>query len=252
MNRNMICLPKDPTATRSMLVFKLFLILVFLLCLVAQLIYTFLTVRYFKDKITPESTRSQVQIYRTHGHFFLLSGIWSSVVLMIGNWGILSELVGVVIGFVFMSSAGIVFQLMGSFASDDVNVAKLKMLGAMVDPVLIFLSLIYAHLLKQNTNTLFSLPIYRKSIVESRRSSFSEVISSSDVFEEPVNLMTNHRDYIRRHRQSTGSNPLDPIPSNLQFSSPHFHHHTQVIPSFLNDNIFFTRNPAFDHYKYQA
>lgn len=249
MTRNMICLPKDPTATRSMLVFKLFLILVFLLSLVTQVIYTFLTVRYFKDKITPDSTRSQVQILRTHGHFFLLSGVWSVVVLMIGNWGVLSELVGIIIGFVFMSSAGIVFQLMGSFASDDVNVAKLKMLGAMVDPVLIFLSLIYAHLLRQNTNTLFSLPIYRKSIVESRRSSFSEIIGSSDVSDEPVNQMTNHRDYVRRHRQSTGSNTLDPNHNNLHLSSPHFHHHTQVIPSFLNENIFFTRNPAFEHYK---
>lgn len=250
----MICLPKDPTATRSMLVFKLFLQLVFLLSLVTQVVYTFLTVRYFRGKIVPESTRSQVQILRTHGHFFLLSGIWSTVVLMIGSWGILSELVGVIISFVFMSSAGIVFQLMGSFASDDVGVAKLKMLGALIDPVLIFLSLIYAHLVRQNINTLFSLPIYRKSIVESRRSSFSEVISTSDVSEEPVNQLTNHRDYVRKHRQSSVTpHFLDPNHSSNgnkpHFTSPHFHHHTQVIPSFLNDNIFFTRNPAFDNYK---
>jgi hypothetical protein len=190
-----------------------------------------------------------VQILRTHGHFFLLSGIWSIVVLMIGSWGILSEMVGVIISFVFMSSAGIVFQLMGSFASDDVNVAKLKMLGAVFDPVLIFLALIYAHLLRQNTNTLSSLPVYRKSIVESRRSSFSKFITAADVSEEPVNAMTNHAEYIRKHRQSSADSTLDLNHNNLHLSSPHFHHHTQVIPSFLNDNIFFTRNPAFDNYK---
>lgn len=249
MAKSVIFLPKDPTATRSMLVFKLFLILLFFLSLISQAVYTYFTVRYFKEKITLESTRSQVQIFRTHGHFFLLSGLWSIVVLTIGCWGILSELIGIIIGYVFMCSAGIVFQVMGSFASDDVNVAKLKMLGAIVDPVLIFLSLIYAHLVRQYTNTLFSLPVYRKNIIESRRSSFSDALGSPDGCNDlSSGSVVNHSDHISKQRR-TSTQLLDVNRNHLHVSSPNFYDHTQVIPSFLNENIFFARNPAFDNYK---
>lgn len=227
-----LCLPKNPTATRSMLILKTFLLLIFLMALVSQVIYSFLTVKYFKEQITETSTRSQIQLLKTHGHFFILSGIWSCIVLIIGIWGILSEYVGVLLGYVFMSSAGIVFQVMGSLGSEDIQVAKLKVIGSVLDPMLIFLSLFFAHLIRSTNNSLFSLPIYRKSVVESRRSSLSDILSINTSWNGKRTLSSSSsRDH--NHNNSTVYH--------------HCHHHNHPVPSPTNDNIFYAKNPSL-HY----
>ena len=251
-----ICLPKNPTATRSILIFKIFLLLIFSLSFISQLIYSYLTVRFFKEQITENSTRSQIQILRTHGHFFILSGIWSSIVLIIGIWGILSEYIGVLLGYVFMASAGIVFQVMGSLGSDDIQVAKLKVIGAVLDPMLIFLSLFFAHLIRSTNNSLFSLPIYRKSAVESRRSSFSEILSigkdprSIRVFPGTTlsSSTTLNSGSSRSNRSDQNHNQLHSNHHPFQYPRgphlQHHHHHNHPVPSLTNENIFYARNPS--------
>jgi len=226
------------------------------MALICQIIYTYLTVRFFKEQITPHSTRSEIQIIRTHGHFFILSGLWSSVVLLIGIWGILSEYVGVLLGYVFMSSAGIIFQVMGSLGSDDVQVAKLKVIGALLDPMLIFLSLFFAHLIRQTNNTLFALPIYRKSAVESRRSSFSEIINGGAGGEtlggapgsKPFGSRSSGSTSLSSRNSTTGggSTSSDFNQNHIHYIH-HHHNHCLPVPSMINENIFYARNPSL-HY----
>lgn len=247
-----ICLPKNPTATRSILIFKIFLLLIFCLSFVSQLIYSYLTVRFFKEQMKDNSTRSEIQILKTHGHFFILSGIWSSVVLIIGIWGILSEYIGVLLGYVFMASAGIVFQVMGSLGSDDVQVAKLKVIGAVLDPMLIFLSLFYAHLIRSTNNSLFALPIYRKSVVESRRSSFSDLMSvgkdnsrSLRVF--PGTTLSSSTSLSGSSASNSDHNHNHHHPYHFPRHHHHHHHHLHPVPSLTNENIFYARNPSL-HY----
>jgi len=241
-----------------MLIFKVFLLIVFTMALICQIIYTYLTVRFFKEQITPHSTRSEIQIIRTHGHFFILSGLWSSVVLLIGIWAILSEYVGVLLGYVFMSSAGIIFQVMGSLGSDDVQVAKLKVIGALLDPMLIFLSLFFAHLIRQSNNTLFALPIYRKSVVESRRSSFSEIINGGADGEilspgapgsKPFGSRSSGSTSLSSRNSTTGggSTSSDFNQNHIHHYIHHHHNHCLPVPSMINENIFYARNPSL-HY----
>ena len=87
-----------PGTGKSFLQFKLILSILFAICLAHELLYTYFTVKYFREQINPDTTRSGIQVLRTHGHFFTLSGIWSGVCLLVGLWAVIAEHFGFIVG----------------------------------------------------------------------------------------------------------------------------------------------------------
>ena len=234
-----ICLPKDPTATRTTLLFKLSLTFFLVLSVSTQIIYTYLCATFFRDQIQPNSPRSHVQIYKTHVHFFILSGLWSSVVTLVALWGVLAEDIPVILGYIFMSGAGLVFQFMGMVGSEDAQVIKLKAIGAALDPVLMLLCLLLANNYRQYQDTIWSSPIYHKksrTSESSRRSSISDNLPS--LYSSASSSLA-----VRPSGQSS------PVLKKFVISTRHGevnNNHHIAVPSFSNENIFYMRNPSFD------
>ena len=77
-----------------------------------------------------------------------------------------------------MAFGGLVFQFMGSISSRDMTVVKLTAIGSVHEPILILVSLLFAHTIKSSTNKLDTSPIYRRTMVESRKSSLADVFTS--------------------------------------------------------------------------
>jgi hypothetical protein len=127
--------------------------------------------------------------------------------------------------------------------------------------MLIFLSLFFAHLIRSTNNSLFSLPIYRKSAVESRRSSFSEILSlgkdprSLHAFpgttlssNTTINSSSGRSNRSFDYNQSLHNSHLLQYPRGYHLQHHHHsHHHNHPVPSLTNENIFYARNPSL-HY----
>ena len=80
-----------------------------------------------------------------------------------------------------MAFGGLVFQFMGSVSSRDLTVIKLTAIGSVHEPILILVSLLFAHMIKSSTNKLDTSPVYRRTMIESRKSSLSDLFASPNL-----------------------------------------------------------------------
>lgn len=243
-NIQWICLPKDATATRTTLLFKLFVTIFLSTSAISQIIFTYLCTGYFRDQITDTSPRSHIQIYKTHVHFFILSGLWSSIVTFVALWGVLAEDIPVILGYIVMATAGLVFQFMGMIASQDTQVIKLKIIGAILDPILMILSLLLANMYRQYQQSIWSSSIVDKkgkSIDRSRRSSTSLSDNLPSVYSSASSSLAVRASNLNDNQVSP---VLKKFVINTRKGEVNNNHHIAV-PSFTNENIFYMRDPSY-------
>lgn len=79
-----------------------------------------------------------------------------------------------------MAFGGLVFQFMGSISSRDLTVVKLTAVGSVHEPILILVSLLFAHTINSSTSKLSTSQVYRRTVIESRNSSISDLFTSPD------------------------------------------------------------------------
>ncbi|KAI1296623.1 hypothetical protein HDE_04864 [Halotydeus destructor] len=174
--RKLPCLPSSPTAGTMYLMSKLLLLTLFsaVFCLVVY--HDTVNMSHFKGLITSGLSRSKKQVYQNHVHFFLFTCVWMLVGQVIGLWAIIMEFVPVMVAYTFIIGAGLVFQLLGAWQSHDNDVLYGQLIGAVPFPIMIVLILTFAHYTKKSQSHLASLPLYRRTVVESRRQSLAEII----------------------------------------------------------------------------
>lgn len=88
-------------------------------------------IRHYRKKVVDTKaaslwpSRSELQVYTTHSHFFLFTGLLSSSVVAIGFWGILMEYLVVLAAFSWMVGVNMVFETIGAWQSGDAQVNSL-------------------------------------------------------------------------------------------------------------------------------
>lgn len=188
MKTSRFFLPRAPTATRAFAAMKLFLLVIFTAGLVAEILYTYFTITAFKERVAGARTRSEIQIFKTHWQFFLFTGIWLSLAQFLAIWAAALEYVPVLVAYAFATVAAMVFQLMGAFAADDERVLWAQIYGAIPEAVLVLLALIFARMVKSSDAHLANLPLYRRTMAESRKTSNCEILDGDGTRREPYSI----------------------------------------------------------------
>src|SRR5690349_20476912 len=97
MKNKWLCLPKQTTATKAYACTKILLMIIFLMVFAFEVYWTVTCMRVYRQKIvdlkanTRWPSRSEIQVYSTHSHFFLFTGLLSGATVLIGFWGIMME-----------------------------------------------------------------------------------------------------------------------------------------------------------------
>lgn len=185
-------LPRAPTATRTFAVIKILLLLIYITALCAEIGYTYYTILGFKEKVAASTIRSQIQIFKTHWQFFLFTGIWLTIIQILVIWAVALEYVPVLVAYSFGTLGAMGFQLIGAFNSLDDDVLWSQIYGTIPEPFLILFALLFSRMVKQQENHLANLPLYRRTMAESRKSSVGEIIDEDVTRREPFSAANNN------------------------------------------------------------
>lgn len=167
-----LCLPKMPTASKGFLCTKLFLLTIFLAVFALEVTWTVITMRVYRQKIVDLKaasrwpSRSEIQVYATHQHFFLFTGLIQSAFILVGFWGVLMEYLVVLAGFAYVLTGVILFEIIGAAQSGDDQVKLFKAIGVAPEPILVILALVFAHMVRVAERKLAESPLYKKQMAE--------------------------------------------------------------------------------------
>lgn len=177
-------MPRDPKAYWTFTGSKLLMIIVFLVYFCFITVWTFYTMQYYKEKIndlnmknpygTFKSTSEtiqyilsgrEIQKLQTHRHFFLFTGLFLLSSALIALYGIINELVSLLVGFILMQALSMIFEYVGAVKSNDETVMNFKLSSLVLQPMLMILSAIYAFMIRRMEQKAASEPAYRQTII---------------------------------------------------------------------------------------
>lgn len=172
MKNKWLCLPKQTTATKAYACTKVLLMLIFLMVFVFEVYWTVTCMRVYRQKIvdlkaaTRWPSRSEIQVYSTHSHFFLFTGLLSGATVLIGFWGILMEYLVVLAAFSYIQGGIVFFEIIGAMQSNDEDVQLFKAFGIAPEPILVILGLVFAHMIRVCERKLAESPLYKKQMAD--------------------------------------------------------------------------------------
>lgn len=177
-------LPRDPKAYWTFTCTKLLMLLVFLVYISFVTCWTFYTMQYFKEKINDLNLKNpygnfkstsetisyilsgrEIQKLQTHRHFFLFTGLFLLGSSLIAVYGVLKELVSLLVGFIIMQALSAVFEYVGAVKSNDETVMNFKYCSLILQPLLMLLAAIYAFMIRRMEQKLAAQPAYRQTII---------------------------------------------------------------------------------------
>ena len=141
-----LCLPKQESASRSFAAVKLFLLFLFSVVLVFEVILTIANIRVYRSRVQEIKvssvfpSRSEIQVESTHAHFFLFTGLMNAAAIACGFWAVLMEYLVALVAYVYIHGTIIGFEVVGAWMSNDAGVAARKGLSLLPEPILVFLA----------------------------------------------------------------------------------------------------------------
>ena len=84
---------------------------------------------------------------------------------MIALYGILKELVSLLVGFILMQALSLVFEYVGALKSNDDTVMNFKLSSLILQPMLMLLAGVYAYMIRRQEQRMAGEPAYRQTIV---------------------------------------------------------------------------------------
>lgn len=109
-------------------------------------------------------SRSEIQVYSTHSHFFLFTGLMAAGAVLVGFWGILMEYLVIIVGYCYIHTVSTLFEVIGAYFSEDDQVAVYKVYGVFPEPFLILFGLIFAHMVRVGEKEMASSPLYKQKM----------------------------------------------------------------------------------------
>jgi len=170
--RSWLCLPKQQTATKTFCAVKIFLQIVFFACFIFQTISTVYYLKYYRDRVQDIKvssvfpSRSEIQVETTHSHFFLFTGLMNGAAIAIGIWGIWMEYLIILVGYCYIHSVVIGFEVIGCWQSYNLEIAKQKGVGILTEAPLVLLALLFAHMVREAERQLANDPLYKKKMAQ--------------------------------------------------------------------------------------
>jgi len=177
-------MPRDPKAYWTFTGTKLLMILVFVVYTIFVIVWTFFTMKYYRDKISDLEVKNpfgnfkstaetiqyilsgrEIQKLQTHTHFFLFTGLFLLGSSLIAIYGILKELISLLVGFILMQALCVIFEYVGAVKSNDETVMNFKQSSLVLQPMLMVLAAIYAFMIRRMEAKLASEPAYRQTII---------------------------------------------------------------------------------------
>ena len=177
-------MPRDPKAYWTFTCTKLLMIAVYLTYITFVIVWTFYTMQYYKDKINDLNIKNpygsfkttsetiqyilsgrEIQKLQTHRHFFLFTGLFLLASALIALYGILKELVSLLVGFILMQALSLVFEYVGAVKSNDETVMNFKLSSLVLQPMLMILAAVYAYMIRRQEQRMAGEPAYRQTIV---------------------------------------------------------------------------------------
>ena len=165
-----LCLPKQENASRTFACIKLFLLLLFSVVLVYEIILTIINIRVYRARVydikisSVFPSRSEIQVESTHAHFFLFTGLMNGAAIMCGFWAVLMEYLVALVAYVYIHGTIIGFEVIGAWMSNDLGVATRKGAAILPEPLLVLMALVFAHMVRVAEKQLASSPLYRKKM----------------------------------------------------------------------------------------
>ena len=162
--------PKQPTATWSFMVIKLSLLALFFGAFIFESGWSIYCMKIYRDKVADVKasslfpSRSEIQVYSTHSHFFLFTGLMAAGAVLVGFWGILMEYLVIIVGYCYIHTVSTLFEVIGAYFSEDDQVAVYKVYGVFPEPFLILFGLIFAHMVRVGEKEMASSPLYKQKM----------------------------------------------------------------------------------------
>lgn len=152
------------------MVIKLSLLIIFLATFIFETGWSVYCMKIYRDKVADVKasslfpSRSEIQVFQTHSHFFLFTGMMAAGAVAVGIWGILMEYLVIIVGYCYIHTVCTLFEVIGAYFSEDDQVAKYKVFGVFPEPFLIMFGLIFAHMVRVGEREMASSPLYKQKL----------------------------------------------------------------------------------------
>lgn len=163
-----LCLPKKPCASRGFMIFKLFLITLFVVLFIYEETLSLSAVIYFRAKVQDLRDsevwppRTKIQVESMNGHFFLVSSLLVGVATVLGIFSIMMEDL-IMLGFyAWLHFLIVIFEVISAWQSFDEEIIMRKAPTVIPEPVMILLVVYYAHLCRINEQKLAKSPLFKQ------------------------------------------------------------------------------------------